>query len=93
MAANVATVMEKKYIGEDFYVLIPNHTIVGVIDEKTKIFKDIKDNEYATLSDESLKSEVPYVYFNSYTIDELRNLYKGQNLRDCLKNYSKDCKK
>lgn len=92
MAANVATVMEKKYIGEDFYVLIPNHTIVGVIDEKTKIFKDIKDNEYATLSDESLKSEVPYVYFNSYTIDELRNLYKGQNLRDCLKNYSKDCK-
>ena len=90
----VATIMDRHYLGDDFFIFSVNHTVIGEIDEETKIFKDRNGNEFCPMLDNSLlMSEIPYAYTNIIELSKIREeMGDSASLAEALGEYEYRCR-
>lgn len=91
----IATIMNRHFVGENTFIFNTNHAVIGELDEKTKIFKDIYGHEYIAMVDETLMmSEIPYGYANILELDKLNEvLQEDLEEIDAIKEYEFRCLK
>ena len=91
----VAMVLDRHYIGPETFIFSCNHAIIGEIDPDTGVFIDRKGNKYnPVISNESIKSEIPYAYNCVLELNKLKTLYDAPSIKDSLKDYEdkyKEC--
>ena len=86
----VATVMNRLFLGEDNFIFVPSHTIIGEYDDELKIFTDRNGNEYMPITDPfALQSEVSVGFANLQELNKLPEIVKEENMKDAISEY--DC--
>lgn len=91
----IATVMDRVFLRENLYLFLCNHVVIGDLNEKNGIFKDLNGNEFTSINDiHMLYSEISRGFANMIDMDSLKELFPGEELskEEALKKYESYCK-
>ena len=84
----VATIMNRIFLGDDNYIFIPSHTVIGELDPKTQLFKDKNGQEYFSITDlRALRSEVSTGYSNLEEMSKIPRMVGRDNMQDAIADY------
>lgn len=85
----IATAMKRYKVGNESYIFVCSHTILGNIDPETSIFTDQFGNLYGAYLDKSLmESDIDTAYANFIGINDIDAVVEGkQSFQEKLKEY------
>lgn len=85
----VATIMNRLFLGDDNFIFVPSHTVVGDFDEELGIFTDRNGSEYISITDPyALQSEVSIGFANLQEMDKLPEIVDQKDMKKAITEYN-----
>ena len=85
----VATIMNRLFLGDDNFIFVPSHTVLGEYDEELSIFTDRNGSEYISITDPyALQSEVSVGFANLQEMDQLPEIVGKSEMKDAIAEYN-----